>query len=1332
MRRVFWMLLVLGLGCLGAEISGNGYRVAMDSQGMRIYHRGQLLQATAYPSVVEGPKWKRVLLSDKNWRTAKQAVENGELRSEFTGEDAKAVLTAKIAGDGVDISMQFDSEVQPLTVAELWFGSLPLERFADCKYTLRGKKDVYTLPTTKEKEPEQKSKWRISPDVKGVSIETATGTLEVTSDTYFSLFDARFHLSVPVFARTIGFRSMGKMVSGETYTFHLKFTENETAKKGNTDYQVKADQEGMSITWRGHEIQTTAWPSVVEGPQWKKSRMDNGFFWKNASITTEGTLTTVKSVANDVTSILTAEIQADGVELTYQYDTQVEPIFVADFWFASLPLADFAGRTYRSGEKPDVLTLPPSLERESVPKSRWDLWPNTRRLEIDADYGTLVITGETPFHLFDARYHGYFPVRAHTIVVRSEKGMQKARVYRYKLQVKETKKDITPEASNEKQPLLLRPMKQAPAIDGKLAQNEWADAAEYSLHKLALRKDITANTTVWAGYDNENLYFAYRCEDPRGRELLKQPQQRHVYGNDCIEILLNTDGEVAYKQVQADVLGRLDVNHQGAKAIYELKNERVKHQVTVDDTGWNIEIAIPMKDLGITPDTDWPMFANISRSRHFGFDHDSKSEHSTLAPLQSAFQELHRLLPLRFAGRKNGIPFADKKREIPVAAGDGWVVASFASQEAADVLPKILCGQEKKLRAVNAQPLALSPARPSVATFHFDVTKDDELFYVQCYDKSGTYLLASRGPFFFAQKSLGSELVRFQNDIPNLAKTFQVTDGLTALSAEIQEIAKKYAANHDEAITAQAEDLANTRNRLRILAAQKKAGMFQKHLAYYLCSPMMKVRRVLPVADSVKLGGTLELEGAGDEVVNGQVVLLPLDRSLGTMEASASDLRTADGKVIPASQISLYFVEDVSLYTVMWPDRLNRKPTALPRAANQQPAWVVVKIPKGTPAGTYQGALTYRAPEGSTEVPVTLRTYGFDLPHIRKPVAWADVTPEFFKKPEHSRAFRKELISRDIFPGAPAANHPRWLDTADFLLDDINYDALAKFDLIVPAMFPWVEWLERFYKNGKYPTPSAYYDHVCEIVKSQLPEIQKRGGKNVTYFYYDEINLEQKLVYDMFMKLKKETGVKVITCFCTPSLGTSKVDYYRDMVDFYVFSGNHFTDPMWIDYIDKLQKKGNKIGWYFNMAYPKMPTSNVIDCPGAVNRIQLFFQWKYHVDMSLYWCAHHWNSDTYKNPVLHKSRGNGMFFYPDQEDGFTPSIRSELLRDGIQDYRYLHFLDTLFREKGAKADAKLASEVKDILAVTWAKSITDYPEDPETIEAQHRRMVAAIAKLRAL
>ncbi|MBO7742106.1 MAG: hypothetical protein J6S21_06080, partial [Victivallales bacterium] len=483
------------------EISGLGYRVVADKEGFRISYRGQLLQTNGWVSVVEGEggKWKRALLDNKSFAKSDVKVVDGVLTIKSTGIDTTSVVTAAISENGVTLSMNYNTTIPEILVAEMWFGSLPITTFADCKYTLNDKPKVYTLPTTHEKETEKKSKWRISPDVKKAAIQCAAGTLEISGENVFHFFDGRFHLQFPANARTIGFRSVPKMQPGVTYSYNLKFVENEESKAENSDYKVTVANKSMSITWRGHQIQGTAWPSIVQGPKHFRGLVDNSNFWKYAKVEQNGATTVVTSEIDKVKTCLTAEVQQDGVELTFRYDTDVTPISTADLWFGSQRLEDCAGRNCTLGDKSALHVLPPIIERESSPKSRWRLHGDVYKASLYMDYGILDITGESSFHLFDSRYHGYFPAKARAVSASSMSGMVSGQTYRYKLSVREPQVKITPEAANEKQILMLRPMKKSPVIDGKLGDGEWLDASAYLLHGIGNKK-ITADTFAYAGY----------------------------------------------------------------------------------------------------------------------------------------------------------------------------------------------------------------------------------------------------------------------------------------------------------------------------------------------------------------------------------------------------------------------------------------------------------------------------------------------------------------------------------------------------------------------------------------------------------------------------------------------------------------------------------------------------------------------------------------------------------------------------------------------------------------------------------------------------------------
>ena len=97
--------------------------------------------------------------------------------------------------------------------------------------------------------------------------------------------------------------------------------------------------------------------------------------------------------------------------------------------------------------------------------------------------------------------------------------------------------------------------------------------------------------------------------------------------------------------------------------------------------------------------------------------------------------------------------------------------------------------------------------------------------------------------------------------------------------------------------------------------------------------------------------------------------------------------------------------------------------------------------------------------------------------------------------------------------------------------------------------------------------------------------------------------------------------------------------------------------------------------------------------------------------------------------------GDGRFFYPPNRDpatdktkyleGPTPSIRWELLRDGIEDYEYLLLLKSEIERTGAHDHAPLLEVPADI-----CKSPTEFATAPEPIHAHREKVARAVEELR--
>jgi hypothetical protein len=169
--------------------------------------------------------------------------------------------------------------------------------------------------------------------------------------------------------------------------------------------------------------------------------------------------------------------------------------------------------------------------------------------------------------------------------------------------------------------------------------------------------------------------------------------------------------------------------------------------------------------------------------------------------------------------------------------------------------------------------------------------------------------------------------------------------------------------------------------------------------------------------------------------------------------------------------------------------------------------------------------------------------------------------------------------------------------------------------------------------------------------------------------------------------------------------------------------------------------------------------NNFVDYPALDVRLQFWAAWRSGAQGSLYWLVNYWSPaaecapadcpDPWRDPQSPTGdgglfgNGDGRLLYPPREfadgrerrEGPVPSLRWELIRDGIEDYEYFWSLDaasqTLRQRVG---DTALVRRARALLVpdgvVRSSSSRTSNPLDL----AAHRRAVAEtlLEVLRAL
>jgi hypothetical protein len=157
-------------------------------------------------------------------------------------------------------------------------------------------------------------------------------------------------------------------------------------------------------------------------------------------------------------------------------------------------------------------------------------------------------------------------------------------------------------------PLFTLPRIASPKIDGTLNDPEWAKAARMTnfvgLNDNAIVED---QTVVYGGWDDEALYFAFECLDPKQRPLVTRATGRdgQPYSDDAIDIFLQPGEGKPYYHLVSNAAG----------AIYDARsyvdnpanfdtsfNPNWTVKTSQSPGRWVLECKIPFKELdGIAP-----------------------------------------------------------------------------------------------------------------------------------------------------------------------------------------------------------------------------------------------------------------------------------------------------------------------------------------------------------------------------------------------------------------------------------------------------------------------------------------------------------------------------------------------------------------------------------------------------------------------------------------------------------------------------------------------------------------------------------------------------------
>lgn len=513
--------------------------------------------------------------------------------------------------------------------------------------------------------------------------------------------------------------------------------------------------------------------------------------------------------------------------------------------------------------------------------------------------------------------------------------------------------------------------------------------------------------------------------------------------------------------------------------------------------------------------------------------------------------------------------------------------------------------------------------------------------------------------------------------------------------------------------------------------------------------------------------GTIAISAARNEFEPFQVAIDGGQSGIKNVTATVSDLSGPNGALISAENLWLYRVDLLDVTTPSgsigttgtWPDPLvpardeildeSRRAFPFDVAAGVTRAiWGEVLVPEDAKAGHYTGSIWIEGENFSAELPIELTVYGFALPSTPTLttafLAWlpniclahtGDATCGDWNSAaqlagryaqlalDHRITLSNIWVGRDHtqdWSGFDAHFGPLLDGTAPTRLSGAQMTtAQITGQRTVAKFHSWAEhfrdkgWLSRLYD---YTADEPPYGSTFEEIPARAQLAKDADDELAVLVTTNYANAVSHGLLDLL-----DIIAPIVNHIDTPEGGNQRPNY-----DGFLQSGGR----LW------LYQSCMSHGCSFGSPTPGVAwPSYMVDVSAAKNRLMQWVLWRYRISGELYYeTALAFSADPWSSVYQYSGNGDGTLFYPGTPariggTGHVPvaSIRLKMIREGIEDYEYLHLLDTLgardFAESvaaqlmpsayAAHDDAERIMQAKRLLAEKIEALTAENSDDPD-------------------
>jgi hypothetical protein len=921
-----------------------------------------------------------------------------------------------------------------------------------------------------------------------------------------------------------------------------------------------------------------------------------------------------------------------------------------------------------------------------------------------------------------------------------------------------------PEAANPTSVAVCGHTDQPPRVDGVLDDPAWRTAAVLAPFVLvATHEPATQPTVCRVTRDDQRLYVAFECLESRMAALEARSEGRdnpRAWTDDCVHLFIAPeDPRREYYHIivtAANTLLDERVIEDGQERMTQWNGDVQSATQRLADR-WTCEVSLPWSDLRYTTPPSEPAAFCVARAEI------PSQEWSSWCLLNAGFHEFTNFGRLYFASEPVitsldlPLPFVGRNDfRLSLGPGSGTFEVQLQILRDEQTYPKTRLrlgggasasfGYDLQDEGPGSVRLMLTSedgqqvlyASPAVRFDIPTVRRLGEELKARMATTDAALQTTPQGP---VRDGVRADLQRLQNEVAGILRTAD------QLARMVRAPRDRWSQLHGQ--------LAALEHRLRIV--ELKGALVSRgatKLPDFGLGVAPSLVKLAPDATDYSLAQELRLKACRRERESGQVVVVSLGQRVTGVRVQWSSLDNPQGGRIEHDAIEVSLVGYVTtrkpVYPVervgRWPDPLLPLETFDVPAGEIQPLWVTVSVPPNARPGTYVGTLTVSSDASPPQtIRLNLEVWDVELPLRGK------------LKTGFGCVVRGDISQWYGFKGDPPE------DFRHKLYNLLLRNRVNPASLYIQEVWPLWSDFDWCYERGLNALSLGSLEIADTERLSKLAadaqRLRDRGLLDMAYVYgygeTDEASLQR--ARDGFSKVRRLIPGLRRACPISP---TKALWNYVNI--WHVLTSDYDPVTAW-----RRQRLGEEIWWYVCCG-PRHPYANFfIDYPAIDARLLFWAAYKQGIQGFSYYEIAMWASNMLTQDigdpalVIHEDpealaalragkrwpqvpwntftfsryNGDGQLIYPGPNQTPLPSLRLEVIRDGIEDYELLTVLETAAKTL-QKADENqtyghLIDESMRLLNINpqVLRDLTHYTSDPGLVAAERERIARQIMRL---